>query len=290
MSLMPVNEAHLPPVLVPVPEEQASASSRSSGRRGATELGFTLLELLLGIAIASVILLAAMVFAEEAARSRDAIQAELQVVSAARLILGHLTLELEGAARGEGPTPGLTGGPDRIEFVTTRALPPSSWSTLGAPQHDQYVVGYRPIGGDAAAGAREEGELDGAGLDLPATAGVESEVDGVAEARQSAITGLERTERRRSAGANGAETAALALTDRLHFIRLSYFDGSRWRDAWNASDLPVAVDIQLGAKPLPEGLRPEEYPYSLFRRTIYLPTGGREGHLPAAQVADEESE
>jgi prepilin-type N-terminal cleavage/methylation domain-containing protein len=75
----------------------------------------------------------------------------------------------------------------------------------------------------------------------------------------------------------------IRITDRIRFLRFRYYDGSGWRDDWRESELPVGIEIQFGEKPLPAELFPAEYPFTLFRRIVHLPTAGALG-LPALEM------
>lgn len=45
-----------------------------------------------------------------------------------------------------------------------------------------------------------------------------------------------------------------------------------WQETWTGPGLPQAVEVSLGTEPLPPDVAPEDYPYELFRRVIYLPS------------------
>ncbi|MCD6303547.1 MAG: hypothetical protein J7M21_01125, partial [Planctomycetes bacterium] len=46
-----------------------------------------------------------------------------------------------------------------------------------------------------------------------------------------------------------------------------------WTDCWQDSSLPLAVEVVIGRQPLPEDVEPQDYPYEVFRRVIYVPAG-----------------
>lgn len=61
---------------------------------------------------------------------------------------------------------------------------------------------------------------------------------------------------------------------RLHLKGRSEQTGAsleEWQETWTGPGLPQAVEVSLGTEPLPPDTAPEDYPYELFRRVIYLP-------------------
>lgn len=58
-----------------------------------------------------------------------------------------------------------------------------------------------------------------------------------------------------------------------------------WQETWAGPGLPQAVEVSLGTEPLPPDTAPEDYPYELFRRVIYLPS-----HPASSLWADEAAE
>jgi hypothetical protein len=67
-------------------------------------------------------------------------------------------------------------------------------------------------------------------------------------------------------------TMALAIPE-IRFLRLRYYDGATWLDAWSATDLPRGVEITLALQPLAPESGPEALPGEVFRRTIALAAG-----------------
>ena len=65
------------------------------------------------------------------------------------------------------------------------------------------------------------------------------------------------------------------MAPQIQFLRLAYWDGTVWSDAWNGPGMPPAVEIILGVQPLPESVDPEDYPYPIFRRVVALPAGAK---------------
>jgi hypothetical protein len=147
---------------------------------------------------------------------------------------------------------GLTGEAEKMEFITAGTPGPAAWYERRVtedpipPEQDLRMVGYRLLI-------------------------VEDEETG-----DPIVLGLQRTEQKVMAPADAAEEGshihAAMVAPRIRFLRLSYFDGSAWTRSWD-SDLPLAVEIAVGAEPLPPETSPEEYPYELHRRTVYLPGG-----------------
>jgi hypothetical protein len=70
-------------------------------------------------------------------------------------------------------------------------------------------------------------------------------------------------------GSAGA-TNGMAI-EQLQYLRFRYYDGANWLDSWSAPGLPIGVEVSLGVEPLPSEVSPDDYPFELYRRVIYLP-------------------
>jgi hypothetical protein len=130
------------------------------------------------------------------------------------------------------------------------------------------------------------------------------------------VEGLERLARKTALGRGAVEEEAEAvegdeeiapagtlLTPRVKMVYFRYHDGYEWLDHWppteedradaeasggaeadqaareqrRAIDLPLAVEVTLGAEPLPAGMTVDEYrlTYRSFRRVVHVPAGAR---------------
>ena len=110
--------------------------------------GFTLLEMVLGISLASGLLLAVFAIHHQAEQIRQGVEAELDTIAAARLFLDRITFELQAAARDRGFDMDLDGRHHSIEFLTTTMPPPSAWAETSwvssltfapNPAHDRRI-------------------------------------------------------------------------------------------------------------------------------------------------------
>ena len=232
-------------------------SRRSSG-------AFTLLEVLLAVAIAAGMLAIVLFFYTQAANLRVQLFYETSRISAARLLLDRLTTELSNARRCTSFQIGLHGGTDRIEFVRLD-VPNSLWWTNSldaasmTPSSPFRLIRYaalRSLGGTNISGlTRSEEPLVKKSIE-PAEEGEVSPTNSIPTRRSPAVI------------------------EQFQFIRFRYWNGTSWLDSWAAPELPYGVEVSLGAEPLPDGTSPDEYPYELFRRTIYLSGHARDsgGH------------
>lgn len=218
----------------------------SSGARS----GFTLLEIVLAIAIAIGLLMVLLHFYQQTSKLRSDILEQTEKITAIRLFIDRLSQELRSAHRDEFLIMGLTGGSNFLEVVTA-TLPriglgdenPDTWG----PQTDLNVVRY--IGSDIAGPLERSSEPLLESLLPP---GLADEVAPVTEKTRAVTTPI----------------------DAIHFVRFRYWDGLEWLDEWFDWALPIGVEISVGQEPLPEDGDPAEYPYELFQRVVYLPEAG----------------
>ncbi len=217
-------------------------------RRAPRDRGFSLIEVLVAVAIASGLLVAVLVFYRHAASVRDQMDREVEVVSAARLVMERLTRELQAVTIDHGHRRGITGHRDRIELLTTVLPDESAWArepgvSTPAPQTDLRWVEYRR-------GGHRGGHRGG----------------------------IERRELRLLAGEDhGRRRLREPVSSRLQFLRLRYHDGREWQDEWRHGHLPRGVEVNLGAEPFAHDGDLDEYPADLFRRVIHIPAATRVG-------------
>jgi prepilin-type N-terminal cleavage/methylation domain-containing protein len=222
--------------------------------RPAARQGFSLLEVSMAIALALLLVVAMVAFYKQTADLRTAIGAEADVIGAERTVMDRATSELRCAVTYD--LAGLTfqGTASDMKFATTVLPGADSWVVPAAtdggavpPGSDRLVVGYRL----------------GTTLD---------------EAGKPVVTGIERTTQRLATARTveeGKEIEVKLLAPAMKFMHLSYWDGSAWLDTWTGQGLPAAVEIVLGEQPLPEGVEPDQYPYTIFRRVVFVPAGAK---------------
>jgi prepilin-type N-terminal cleavage/methylation domain-containing protein len=223
-------------------------SPRSSRR------GFTLLEVLLAVALTLSLLGALLGFYKEVADVRAAVGAEADLVGAERTLMDLMTAELRAATPYPQMSLALTGSTGDVRFVTTALPTADAWRVANVTEGpvapsgmDRQVVGYR---------LRVSQDDQGKPV-----------IDGIERTCQRMVT-LKVVDEEK-------DVRATLVTASLKFLRLRYWNGTAWADTWGGQDLPAAVEIVMGEQPLPEGGDPTEYPalYDTFRRVVCLPAG-----------------
>ncbi len=212
--------------------------------------GFTLVEIILAIALAMLLFGGLFAFYHHTSDARRRLMDRMQQHTARQLVMQRITDELRCATTGlQGQA--LNGAAGQLSFACATAPGGGVWAVIdptdapATPQHDVMLVIYRL--------RYEEDESTG----------------------EPYIVGLERVEQRYvpppTVDVELARTAALLDTD-IRFIRLRYWSGDQWLAQWSGGDLPGAVEITLGERALPEGIEPIDYPYPTMRRVVALPT------------------
>ena len=221
--------------------------------------GFTLIEVLLALALAVGLLGAMIGFQRHAADVREDVQARIGRVQARRGILDKLTRELRAALAYEFLDLGLEGEPGRMTFITATLPGDAAWAVRRAtedpipPEQDLQLVTYEL-----------RTQEDEAGREI--VVGLQCKTQKVIGAKQAE---------------EGKEVAVRLLSPDVRFLWLRYHDGSDWVEQWQEGSLPRAVEVVLGEQPLPEGVEPAEYPHDTWRRTVALP-----GSAPARQTGN----
>ena len=234
----------------------AGAPAASQPNRDGTPapLAFTLIEVILAVAIASALLVVVLFFYRQAAELRGQVVLEIERTAAIRLVMDRLTSELRSVPATAPGTLPLYGDALTLEFVRTEVASRAAWAPaelgrVATPESDLRLVRY--TGGDGLLTfgvSRSEEPLVGKRA-VPTDA--------------SALPPIEAT----------ATNTPASLTEAIQFVRFRFWDGRTWLESWDATAPPVAVEISLGLDPLPENTLPEEYPSELFRRVVYLPAG-----------------
>ena len=230
--------------------------------RVARKGGFTLLEVVLAVALVLSLMGALYAFYASAMDVRKGIAAESEMLSAERAIMDGLTNELRSAMIYPFLNLGLEGSADRLAFISAGVPGPAAWAVREStedpipPEQDLQLIGYRL-------------RID------PNT----EDVVGLVRTCQKII----------SAESPGSARETRLLSSRLRFVGFRFHNGSGWQAEWRmeapgregdeqTSLLPVAVEITLGAEPLPEEMEVDEYiqTHQTFRRVVFLPAGARQ--------------
>ena len=220
--------------------------------------GFTLVEVVLAISIATGLLVVALHLYHQSAELRTQLLRESERLTAVRLLIDRMTSDLRTAFAQ--PQEGFIGYSTSLRFVKTSALSRQTWiaaSTERKPtlETDLKLVSY---GVNRA--------LEGTNLTITGIFRTESPL---IEMR----TVLPATTFTNEPASSPTNQYIEPLTDTLRFVRFRYWDGTGWVESWTGSTLPQGVEVSLGADPLPEEEVPEDYASEIFRRVIYLPEG-----------------
>jgi len=222
--------------------------------------GFTLLEVVLAISLATGLMIAAIGFYQHIASVRDKISAETQLLISRRAIMQRMTDELRCAFGVDWAGLGITGQSDEIRFLTTSVPGRTVWlersvlDTPPPPETDLKMVVYR-----LAIRTDEDDE--------EYIAGIERTCQKLIDARVSE---------------EGENIHVVMITEQLRYLRFAYFDGAKWEPVWEPRQgLPLAIRITLGDEPVYEEeestasedseAEAEEYEGRAFRRVVYLP-------------------
>ena len=247
--------------------------------------GFTLIEVLLAIAIATGLLLVAILFYRQTADLRSQVLGQADRYAQIRLVLDRLSADLRTARAHPGDADSFSGNGTAIRFER------AAWTGL-APG----ATASLPVGGSdltqvtiAAIQSLDGTNLTVTGLDrieeplaLRKARGPTSETGSPSIASQSGGTRLGSS----SSGAafeNGSGNAPSRptdpLSDAIRFVRFRYWDGAGWMDGWTNFSPPPGVEITLSCEVPVEGTNAGEYSSEMFRRVVFLP-GGEGVHQP----------
>jgi hypothetical protein len=218
------------------------------------------MEVVLAVTLALALVVAMFMFYKQVADIRANVASEVDLVAGERAVMDIATAELRAAAPRPPSGVGFQGGVDAVRFASTTLPGPGAWlvrsatdGRIGAGECGVQIIGYR---------LRVSEDADG----------------------QPVVEGVERTCQRlptASTAEEGKEITVGLLAPGLKFLRLRYWDGTVWLESWGRGELPAAVEIVLGERPLPEGVEPLDYPYPTFRRVVALP-----GAAPAAPAGN----
>jgi hypothetical protein len=220
--------------------------------------GMTLIEVIVAVALTIGIMVGAIEFYRHVLDVREQLTGQFhqaQRTSARRAVMDRMTDELRSSMVFPFLQLGLSGQATEVQFVTASVPGAGTWAVTNitdqAPEResDMRIVGYR---------LRVVQDANG----------------------QDRIDGLERTEQKTMTAEvveEGEEIQGTLIAPQFKFIAFRYWDnqGSQWVTSWGGASLPMAVEIVLGAEPLPDDLPPEDYPYATYRRVVYVPGGSQ---------------
>lgn len=240
---------------------------------------FTLLEVVLAIVIAVGLLTGVLLFFRQAASLRNQVFRQADQISAIRLLMDRMALELRTLPASVGDEARLLHG-DSSSLHLLRTSVPSQTAWLGGPlgrasiaEADLVEVTYRQITDTNHSGIFRE--------ELCFTPRTTLNTNLFAEPESP----LNPPNKSPAVMNTVSEIVQPPLTEEIHYLRFRYWNGSLWLDSWSAKNPPLGVEISIGieADPNSDSTEPNasatenrsEYPYELFRRVIAIPTASK---------------
>ena len=247
---------------------------------------FTLLEVVLAIVIAVGLLTGVLLFYRQAASLRNQVFRQADQISAIRLLMDRMALELRTIPSSVGETARLLYG-DSSSLHLLRTSVPSQSAWLGGPlsrasiaEADLVEVTYRQNTDTNHSGIFREELSFTPRTTLNTNLFAETESSLTPPTKSPAVTNTV------------SEIVQPLLTEEVHYLRFRYWNGSLRLDSWSAKEPPLGVEISIGIEANPNSDLTEpntsstedqpEYPYELFRRVIALSTAS---NLPAISTA-----
>ena len=230
-------------------------------RRDARCGAFTLVEVILAIAIATGLLVIALTFYRQATDLRGRILVESERLSVVRLVSDRLTADLRQARPVAGDAESFAGGSGSVRFTRAALAIPSAHGSDGAVSvgPDVVRVSYDTVTGP-----------DGTNIVVLGLDRTESPLSARPRAKMPASAAPLDASVLAPVATNGP---AELLTDQVRFIRFRFWDGGAWQESWTNQVPPPGVEVVLGTEPLPDDATPETYPYEQFRRVVVVPAG-----------------
>ncbi len=227
--------------------------------------GFTLLEVVLAVAISIGVLLVLLVYYRQTAELRTQLLLEAERVSEVRMVMDQITADLRCARADAATGAGFSGGGASLRFAKAGLPSMTAWtgSQLGRAAFAETDLRWV----DYSMGSVADG------TNLVATGLVRSEESGV-EKRARRVTGPTTVNEDTPAVIEPPVSEPVPLGASIHYLRFRYLRGSDWLDSWNEGGLPAGVEITLAWEPPVEELEFLQDSSELFRRVVVLPAGG----------------
>lgn len=247
---------------------------------------FTLLEVVLAVALTVVLVGLMLGFHRYVLRVRDALDGQVAAIAAERAVMDRLTGEFR-AAIAHPFLRGMEGEATWVSFATTRIPAEPAWARESMfegpipPEYDIERLSYQVRGYE-----NEDGEWV---------------VEGLERASEKTDLGRSEAEAEEAVDEDEEPPPGLLIAPDVKMVYLRYHDGSQWLDHWpptkedleaegteeeedlaarerrTAIDLPLAIEVNLGQTPKPEDMTIEDYAaeYGASRRVVYVPGGAR---------------
>ncbi|MFP4104928.1 MAG: hypothetical protein ACLFVU_02465 [Phycisphaerae bacterium] len=211
----------------------------------------TLLEVVMAIAILTAMMSLLFYLYRQTVRVRQMAMDRGEALRHRRLVMDRIAGDLRTTL----PQPlfesDLARDESEIQLVVARLPGPAVWARAMQsetdagqipPEHDLQIIGYKTL------------VCEDTGLSC-----------GIVRTQQKLVLS--------QAAEVGVDIREEVITTEYRFLRFSYWNGTDWSPQWQESGLPMAVRVQLGKEPIPEDVSPEEYPYPLVQREIFVPGG-----------------
>lgn len=225
---------------------------------------FTLVEVVLAIAISVGLMFVALFFYSQCANLRTQLIDESERIGTLRLLLQKMTADLRSAQAQD--QFGFTGASNSIEFVKSGVLPLSSWN-VGSNATVQFPSGLSQVGYQLVSGADGTNllSLGIAHREIPLNVLLNTNLATQPQPVASATNYFAGT------GTNGVVSTNVAglLTDKIHTMQFRYWDGVTWTNTWNGMVPPAGVEIILAM----DALDPADTNAEFYRRVVVIPGG-----------------
>lgn len=242
--------------------------------------GFTLIEVVLAIVIAVGLLTGVLMFYRQASVVREEVLRKADALSAVRLVMDRISTELRTTPPDGGGTPVVSGDSRSLRMLHTAVPSRTPWrgGNLGrvtSAEADWVEVSYRCSSDTNRPGLFRQERTHTAAAAV--STNLPTEIEQQARAGTNTL---------------GAPVG-IPISEAIGHLRFRYWDGSRWSDAWERPQPPVAVEVSLGIEPdeedgfVPEAsdsTDPSPYPFEVFRRVIALPAGAAASATPPSAV------
>jgi type II secretory pathway component PulJ len=241
---------------------------------------FTLVEVVLAIAISVGIMFVALYFYSQCSNLRTQLIDESEKIGTMRLLLQKMASDLRSAQAH--PQFSFNGASNSIEFIKSGALPLSSWSVVSnaaiqypsslARVNYQLVTALNGTNLMSLGVSRHEQPLNrlsnpGDGVQIGQTEVATNDLNSLTNDLSSVAT-----------NEFGSTNVIGLLTDKIHTLQFRYWDGAVWTNVWGGTTPPSGVEITLAA----DAIDPYDSNAEMFRRVVFLPSGAK----PSPQSAE----
>jgi hypothetical protein len=231
-------------------------------RSARNQAGFTLVEIILAIGLATGLLLVALTFYHQAAGMRGQLLREADRITTMRLVLDRLVGDLRAAVPHAGVGNEFTGDANSFVFIKLACTDLASDNRSSAREPTDLVrVSLTTLfitnGNSVVVSALDRSETPLA-LAAPALLPIaESDVfdDVLPES------------------SNPVNVVKEPFADMVRFVRLRYWDGAVWQPGWTNAAPPPGVEIVLSSEANADDAEPDALPPEALRRVVFVPGG-----------------